>query len=624
LGVLRPNFAFPSSGVDVWLPRPEESPKFSQQSRALSPFLTIFGRLNRNFNFEQATAELKVIQASYAKSHPAMLDAKPKSPPAAVPLHRAMVNSVRFELWLLFGAVLLVLLIACANLAGILLARAAARSIEFSVRAALGASRIRFVKHLLSEILLLSILGGATGAFLAFLSLSTIRRIAGTDLPRSGEIQFDTPVLAFTFAISLLTAFLFGLTPSLNAFRSDLMALLRAGKANSGHFRLRGVLVAGQIAFCIVLLISTTLLFESILHLRAEVLGFDPQNLLTARIALPADANPVPFFDDLLTRITSSPGVEHASVSLTLPMTSYPGTPGQGASQPPLPLNQRFLAAIFIVTPDYFKTLRIPLRTGQTFTAHHRDGTKRVAVIDEGLARHLWPDYPVRLNPVGQHILIGGVNKAPAEVIGIVADVHQDVENAGWGRSVYVPFAQSPTPSDMLAIRVKGNPMQFAGALRRTVQSVNPAQPVSDVQPMQALVDAQFGTRRVLMQVLAFFASVAFVLALVGVYGLISYSVTQRTGELGVRRALGASQTNILQMVLAETLRLTIAGVTVGAAFAIAVTRLLKSYLFHMSATDPATFVGVSIVFVAATAFAALAPAFRAANVEPMRALRYE
>ena len=223
-----------------------------------------------------------------------------------------------------------------------------------------------------------------------------------------------------------------------------------AEREHVGRLASRGILVAGQIAFSLVLLIGATLLIESISHLRAEALGFEPQNVLTARIALPPDTNAVRFFDELLARLTSSTEVEHASVSLTLPMTSYPGTPVQNASEPPLPLNQRPLAATFIVTPDYFHTLGIPLKTGRTFTAHDREGTKRVVVIDEGLARHLWPDYPVGQNPVGQHILVGGVNKLPAEVIGVVADVHQNIENAGWNRSVYVPFAQSPTPSAMM------------------------------------------------------------------------------------------------------------------------------------------------------------------------------
>jgi predicted permease len=623
-GVLLPDFAFPTPGLDVWLSRPEGSPKFSSQSRALSPFLTVFGRLNPGVTLEQATSELNVIQSRYARAHPAMLDAKPKTPPSATPLQRALVSNVRVELLLLFGAVLLVLLIACANLASLLLARAAARSTEFAVRSALGASRFRIVKHLLFESLVLSVLGGMIGALLAFLSLSAIRHIAGTDLPRSGEIQFDGAVLAFALALSVVTAFLFGLAPSLSASRADLMAVLRSSSSNSGRFRLRAILVVGQIAFSMILLIGTTLLLGSILHLRAEVLGFDAHHLLTARVSLPSSANPARFFDDLLARVAYSPGVEHASASLTLPMTSYPGTPVQDAGQPILPLNQRPLAGLFIVTPDYFQTLRIPLRRGRTFTARDREGSKRVAVIDEGLARQFWPDYPAGKNPIGQEIFIGGVNKAPAEIVGIVADVHQDIENAGWHRSAYVPFAQLPTPSAMIAIRVTGDPMRSSMTLQRAVQSLDPALPLSDVQPMQDLVDAQLGARRILMQVLAFFASVAFVLSLVGVYGLVSYAVTQRTREMGVRRALGASQQSIVQMILTQTLRLTFIGVILGVAGAAAVTRFLKSYLFHISAADPVVFVGVAFLFLVVAGGAALIPAFRAANVEPMQALRYE
>ncbi len=624
LGVMRAGFAFPSADVDVWLPRPEDSPMFSRQSRALSPFLTVFGRLNPGVTFERATAELKVMQTSYAKSYPAMLDAKPKSPPAAAPLQETIVSQVRPELWLLFGATFVVLLIACANLAGLLLARAVARSTEFAIRSALGASRLRIVRDLILETLIVSSLGGAAGAFLAFLCLATVRHMAGAHLPRASEIQFDLPVAAFAIGLSLLTAILFGLAPSLSASRTDLMSVLRASQANSGRFRSRGVLVATQIAFSVVLLISAALLLESILRLKAEALGFDSQNLLTARIALSPDVNARRFFDDLLTRIRFSPGVEHASASLTLPMTSYPGTPVQDASHPALPLNQRPLAAIFIISPDYFQTLRVPLRRGRTFTARDDERAKRVAIIDEGLARYFWPDYPAGQNPIGREILVGGVNKAPAEIIGIVADVHQSMDDAGWGRSVYVPFAQSPVPSAILAVRVTDNPLRFGPTLRRAVQSLNPAQALYDVRAMQELVDDELGSRRLLLEILGFFASVALGLAVLGIYGLVSYSVNQRTQEMGVRRAFGASGVSIIEMILAQTLRWTIAGILFGGAAAIAVTRFLRSYLFHIGATDPITFFAVFVLFITIAAAAALRPAFRAARIDPMQALRHE
>lgn len=623
-GVLPPNFAFPFAGIDVWLTRPDDSPEFNPQSRLLSPFLTVFGRLSPGVTLEHATAEIKVLQAAYAKEHPAMLDAKLKTPPAATPLQQRMVQSVQLELWLLFGAVWLVLLIACANLASLLLARASARSAEFAIRSALGAGRLHLIRPLLAESLLLSTLGGIAGTFLAYVSLSAIRRFAGIELPRATEIQFDGAVLVFAVALSLLTAILFGFAPSLSASRVDLMAVLRVSQDSSRRFRLRSALVIGQIALSIVLLIGTTLLIESILRLHSQNLGFDPHNLLTARIALPPNVNSGRFFEDLLSKIISSPGVEHASVSLTLPMTSYPGTPVQDASQFLLPLNQRPLAAIFIVSPDYFETLRIPLRRGRVFTEHDREGTQRVVIIDENLARYFWPDYPAGLNPIGQRLLIGGVHKEPAEVIGVVANAHQGIDDLGWNRSVYVSFAQTQPPAAMLAVRGGRNPMQFAAEVRRAVQAVNPAQPVSEVKPMQELIDAQIGPRRILMQVLAFFASVALALAVIGIYGLISYSTTQRIREFGIRRALGAPPSGIYRIVIAQSLRLALAGLIIGIAAAITLTQFVTSYLFHISPTDPPTFAVVSLLFLIVAVGAGLPPAIRAANLDPAKILRYE
>ncbi len=623
-GVLPPNFAFPSSDVDVWLAKPEDSPQFAPQSRALSPFLTIFGRLKNGVSLAQASAELVVLQAAYAKRNPAMLDAKPKTPAAVIPLQHVVVQSVEVELWLLSGAVGFVLLIACANLASLLLARAAARRVEFAVRSALGASRARIVRHLLAESLMLSLHGGTAGALLAFFSLTALRQLGSVGIPRANEIRFDAVVLAFAMALTLLTSIIFGLGPSLTASRVDLMAVLRASRGASARSGVRSLIVCGQVALSVVLLIGTTMLIESIFRLRAEPLGFDPQDLLTARIALPLGVKPKHFFDDLLQLLSAVPGVEHASVSLSLPMTSYPGTPVQNASQPLLPLNQRPLAALFIVSPDYFDTLRIPLKRGRTFTERDIDGAQRVTVIDEDLARHFWPAYPAGPNPIGQRLLVGGVNKAPAEIIGIVANAHQNMEGTGWNRSAYVAFAQSPTPSAMLAVRVNRNPASFEGAVRRSVQSVNPSQPVSDLEPMQERIEAEFGSRNLLMQVLAFFSFSALALAVTGVFGLFSYSVTQRTQELGIRRALGAPETSLLKMVLIQALCLALSGVVIGVVLAYAVTNMMKGFLFHTATTDPFAYVAASALFVAVALAAALAPALRAAHTDPVRALRYE
>jgi predicted permease len=305
-------------------------------------------------------------------------------------------------------------------------------------------------------------------------------------------------------------------------------------------------------------------------------------------------------------------------------MTSYPGTPVQRADQPPLALNQRLIAGIFIVTPDYFSTLQIPLRRGRTFTDHDREGTQRVAVIDENLARQFWPDYPDGQDPVGKRLLVGGVHKEPAEIIGIVGNVHQDLEGSGWNRGVYVAFAQSPTPSMMLALRVRTDPMRYAAAMRSTVQSLSASQPVFELRPMQDLIDAELGSRRMLMRLLVLFSSITLLLVLVGIYGLTSYSVSQRTREMGIRRALGARHSNIVGLIVGQALRIAGCGIEVGLIGAFAGTRLMTSYLFRTSATDPIALMTVSGFFVLVTVAAALTPALSAEKIHPMNALRYE
>lgn len=623
-GVLPQNFAFPEPGIDVWLADPEDSPQFPPPSRALSPFLTVFGRLRPGVTLQQSTAELVVLQAQYARNHPAMLDAKPKTPPVANPLKQVIVQRVQPALALLFAAVALVLLIACANLVTLILARSTRRQTEFAVRGALGASRARIAQLLLGETLILYSLGGAVGALLAFLALSILHTISASELPRASEIGFDGPVLAYAVGLSLLLGLVFGLAPALIASQVDLIFVIRGNRSGIARTRLRSFLIGGQIALSFVLLFGTTLLIETILRLQAEPLGFNPQNIVTARVALKPTDNPLRFFEDLQQRLSALPGVEHVSASLSLPMSSYPGTPVQRADQSPLLLNQRPIAGIFIVTPDYFATLEIPLKRGRTFNERDREGAQRVAVIDENLARQFWPGYPHGQDPVGRRLLVGGVHKEPAEIVGIVGNVHQELDGSGWNRGVYVPFAQSPTPSAMLALRTRSDPMNYAGAIRSSVQTLDASQPVSGVQSMQELIEAQLGSRRILMRVLAFFSSVTVGLVLVGIYGLTSYSVAQRTREMGIRRALGARHSNIFGMIVTEALRIAFSGILVGLLGAFAGTRVMVSYLFRTSAMDPIALLTVPGIFVVVTVTAALRPALRATQVDPATALRYE
>ncbi len=638
IGVLPARFQFPFPDLDVWLTQPSTWPAMNSKSRSLSPFLTVFGRLKPGVNLEQASAEMAVIQRQYAMGHPAMLDAKPKSPVRVTPLKDDLVANVRSILWMLFGAVGFVLLIACANVASLLLARANSRSREFAVRSALGATRTRLAGQLLAESVLLSFAGGVLGILFAGWSLRAIPSMTAFDLPRAGEIHLDWMVLGFAVALSLVTGILFGLAPSIGASRPDLIGVLRArGEAvNKGTtrrvcagFTARGILVIGQVALSIVLLIGAALLIESVVHLRGVNPGFNPANLLTMRVSLPllrynTDQKKAAFFEELIRRVGLLPGVRGSTAAMTLPMTGYAGTPVQDAGKPPLKFNERLIATILIVTPEYFRTLAIPLRRGRDFTERDREGTQRVAIIDENLARRFWPAYPRGQNPIGQRLLVGGTNPQPAEIVGIVGNVNQNLENSAWPESVYVPFAQSPLPSAMLAIRTQRDPMRLTSAVREQVRTLDRDQPVSSVRTMGDLVEAELGQRRLLVTMLGSFSAAALLLALIGIYGIISYSVAQRTHEVGIRRALGAREVDILWLIVGRGFGLVLTGVAVGIGGAFALTRVMTALLFHISATDPVTFASIALLFILVALAACYVPARRATRIDPMAALRYD
>ncbi len=638
VGILPERFEFPFPGLDVLFTQPSESPSVAPKSRQLSPTLTVFGRLKPGVSIQQARAEMRVVQHQYAAAHPAMLDAKPKSPAGVVPLKDQLVGHMRSVLWMLFGAVTFVLLIACANVASLLLARAGARSREFGIRAALGAARSRLIGQLLAESVLLSVAGGVVGLVLAVASLHVARDVTSLNLPRASEIHLDWTVLGFTTGLTLITGILFGLWPSFRASRPDVIGVLRArsealNQDSSGSIRSgtigRRILVIGQVALSIVLLIGAALLTESVARLRADNPGFNPANLLTMRVSLPVlryskDTQKSTFFDELIRRVKPLPGVRGAAAAMTLPMTGFAGTPVQDASKPLVPLNQRLIATILIVTPGYFHALEIAMRRGRDFSERDKQGTQRVAIIDENLARRFWPAFPAGPDPVGQFIFIGGVNPQPAQIVGIAANVHQNIENSAWPESVYEVYAQNPLSSALLAVRAEGDPMRLSTAIRKQVKSLDRNQPISDVRTMQELVDAELGERRVLMTLLLSFAAAALILAVIGLYGVISYSVTQRTFELGVRRALGAQESEIVWLIAGEGLQLAAFGALFGVAAALALTRVMKTMLFHVSTTDPTTFLGVALLFVLVALAASYVPARRATRIDPLQALRYE
>jgi putative ABC transport system permease protein len=635
IGVLPPRFQFPVGGIDVWMTAPTEWPLMAAKSRVDSPFLSVFGRLKPGFSMQQASAEMKVIRRRYAIGNPELLAPEPKAGKAVVAMQDDLVADVRSMLWMLFGAVVFVLLIACANVAGLLLARATGRSREFALRAALGAGRKRLIGQLLAESVLLSLCGGILGVLLAAWLLRAIPLMTSFDLPRAAEIHIDWMILGFAAALSIATGVLFGLAPSLGASRPDLIQVLRAsGEAgNQGSkkgfagLNVRGLLLIGQVALSIVLLIGVALLIKSLSNLRGIDVGFNPSHLLTMQIPLPPlryDTNQkrASFFEELLQRVGSLPGVRGATVAMFLPMVGYVGTPIQDASKPIVPLNKRMIATLWTTTPGYFRTLGIPLRRGRDFTERDTLDAQRVAIIDEALARRFWPGYPDGLDPIGQRILIGGVNKKPALIVGIAAHVHEALENSTWPESVYVSFAQNAPPFATLAIRTPGDPLQFTKAVREQVLAIDRDQPIALVRTMDDLVEEQVGQRRLLVILLGSFAGVALLLAVIGIYGVIAYSVAQRTQEMGIRRALGAQQNDVLRLVLGQGLRLALAGVALGIAGALGLTRLMSALLFHVSATDPATFVIVALVFLLVALAATYVPARRATKIDPMAALR--
>ncbi len=642
IGVLPPKFQFPFTAADVWLARPSEMSALSPQSRPISPILRVFGRLKPGVDLSQADAELIVIDRQYDLAHPGMLDSDKsiarlwnRPPDHVVRLQDQLVSNVRLKLWLLFGAVGLVLMIVCANIASLLLARATARSHEFAVRAAIGARRRSILGQLLIESALLSLLGGMLGIVLAELSVKAIRGVTTLNLPRSGEIRIDATVLLFAVFLSLLAGFLFGLAPALSASKPDLAGVLHgtgqaasstARKIGSMRFNPRSLLVVGQVAISTVLLIAAALLLESLVRAYRVDPGFQASNLLTMRLA-PSPTRygtlqkRAAFYQSLVEQIDSLPGVTSAAITRTLPMTGYAAAPVQVAGRAELKLNERPLASIQNITPEYFRTMKIPLKRGREFTAHDDDAAAPVVIIDESTARRFWPQYPNGMNPVGQQILIGS-HSPPIEIIGIVADIRQAGLTEEPKPGVYLPAAQQPPETAMLVIRLQGEPLAFVNAVRSRILALDQDQPVSEVASMNEIVDASEGQLRVMMALLGIFAAIATMIAVIGLYGIISYSVVQRTKEIGIRKALGAQRENILVLVVAHGLRLALGGLLLGVGGAFAVTRLLHGLLFHVSSTDPATYIGIAFLFVVVAIAASYFPARRAAGIDPLTTLR--
>jgi putative ABC transport system permease protein len=633
IGVLPAGFAFPFA-ADVWVTRPSEWSALPPRYWYNTAILIGFARLKPQVTLEQARAELNVLLRQYAAAHPGQGASAAGASIRIMWLRDQLVANVRVMLWMLFGAVGFVLLIACANVASLLLARASSRSREFAVRAALGAARGRLIRQLLAESLVLSILGGALGVFLAQWGLRAITRVTVLPLPRAGEIRVDGMVLAFTVALSIATGVLFGLFPSLAMSSPDLAGVLResgamAGRGSSSPWSSRGLLVVVQVALSIVLLIGAALLMQSFARLHSVNPGFQAANLLTMKIALPiarydTDQKRSTFFRELTRRVEAAPGVRAVTVALRLPTTLRIGTNIHIAGRPDSDAEPQIVPNIQSITPGYLRTLGVALRRGRAFTERDNvPGAPPVVMINEALARRFWPDYPNGQDPVGQRISTG-FDKAIGwmEIVGIMADVHDQGLAADAEQALYLPTALHPPQVAYLAARTEGDPHRFVNTIRTQVLAIDGDQPVSDVKTMDEVIEASIGQRRLTMLLLGVFAAMALLLAMVGIYGVIAYSVAQRTQEVGIRRALGAKPADILRLVLGQALALALAGVAIGIGGALAITRVMKGLLFHVSATDPATYAAIALLFIAVSLVASYIPASRATRIDPMAALR--
>ncbi|MFL5364304.1 MAG: ABC transporter permease [Myxococcales bacterium] len=588
-------------------------------------FLRGVARLERNATLQAARAELEGIGARLEqanpgnKGHRAALDS----------MQTVVVGPIAPSLWMLFGGVVLVLLIACANVAGLQLAQAASRQREIATRMALGASRGQLVRQLLSESVLLSLLGGALGLLFSIWGVNALTVLAGRGLPRAGEVSIDWGVLGFTLGVSVLAGMLGGLAPALLASRGgNLTALKDASPAGFGRARLRSGLIVAEVALALVLLAGAGLLARSFLALRAVDPGFDPENVLTARLARSngTGEQAVPFFDELLRRLSALPGVRAAGAVKFLPMTgnntnSDISIEGQGKPTE----NDRHIVEFQIIAGDYFNAMGVPLLAGRIPGPQDaRKGGPKVAVINRAMAQRFWKGEDAIGKRFSQSDDGGPGDDGWIEVIGVVGDIHQFGLGQPPRPEAYLPLSQTPTPSMQLAVKASGDRNALAAGLRREVSALDPDQPLWSIQPLEELLGQTLQARRASTLLLAVFSGLALLLSVLGIYAMMAYAVVQRTREIGVRMALGAESGGVVRLVVRQGMRLALLGVGIGLPAALALAQLISTQLYGIASVDVPTYVGTSAVLSAAALVACWMPARVAARVDPIVALRAE
>lgn len=625
VGVMAPNWRFGGRDISVFVPRVFNAPQLQQRG---AHFVSVVGRLKTGVTVEAARSELVTIASRLEAQYP---DTNKGWSTNTTLLLDAAVGDFRPILAVLLGAVGLVLLVACANLANMHLARATGRAREMAIRAAIGAGRVRIVQQLLTESLVLSLVGGSLGLAVAYWSTKTFIAAYPTLLPRSGDIHIDARVMMFTAGLSILTAILFGLAPAISAARVGLIDTLRdGGRGGGGRVRrwLRSGLVVSEVALALVLLAGAGLLLKSFMRLTHVDPGFQTSHRLMAQTLLPnakyaEPARIVEFYDRTVEGLSADPAVEAVALASTVPISGSDEIYSiELEGRPPLPPGQGISAIYYLVSPNYFQTMGIPVLKGRTFTDEDRDGAPRVAVINDIFAKLHFPNE----DPLGKRIRMGRDSTIVREIVGVVASVkHYGLRDKDQAQ-MYEPFRQMPATGMMMVLKTKGDPVDLIPAVKRAVQKVDPNQPVANSLPLEQMLADSGALPRVQALLMGALSVIALALAAVGLYGVMAYSVSQRTQEIGIRMTLGARRSAVLGMVLRQAAGLTALGLAIGLAGAVlvggALSKILEPMLFKVTPTDTGTLIGVAGTLGAVAILAAMVPARRATRISPIQALK--
>ena len=633
VGIAPPGFQYPDK-TEVWVPPFRLAPALSErmdptQVRGFG-MLAAVALLKPSVSLAQAANEMETITTRLRQQYP---DTNNRSFNPVVSLHTHLVGETGPMLLMLFGAVSFVLLIACANVANLLLASAATRQKEIAIRTALGASRFRVIRQLLTESLMLAFAGGAAGLLLAIWGVALITKLLPQDFPRLSEINLDWRVLGFTLVASVLTGILFGLAPALQISRTDVQESLKeSGRGSSSsrrHNRLRNLLIVGEVALSVVLLVGAGLLFRSFLRLQSVNTGFTPQQVLTVRLS-PAgsnyrrDADYIAFYSQVMQRVSAVPGVESVGAINTLPLDKGPTAGFRIEGRPPLTTDKWPGGNYRTVSTDYFHTMNIPVVQGRAFNERDTETAPLVIMINQALANRDFPNE----NPIGKRINLGNLDPKGQpvwwEIVGVAANVRSLELREEATPEFYLSALQDSFANMFVVVRTSVEPTSLAASVRRAAAEVDKSAAVSDVKTMDHIVNDAVTQPRFNLFLLGLFSGIALLLSAAGIYGVTAYSVTQRTHEFGIRMALGAQVSDVLRMILRQGMLLISVGIAVGLVASFALTRLLRTLLFGISATDPLTFVAITLLLTLVALLACYIPARRATKVDPLVALRYE